>query len=475
MRLLICILAALLSSSSHAAAKTSSKPNVLFLIADDWSYPHAGAYGDPIVKTPNFDRIAQQGVLFTEAHSAAPSCTPSRAAILTGRAVHSLEEGSNLHGFLPKKFDVYPDILEKAGYVVGAQGKAWSPGNVEAAGRARNPAGPKFNKFSEFLKNIPDEKPFCFWFGSINPHRPYDKGSGAAAGMDATKVKVPAYWPDTPEVRNDILDYYYEVQLFDQEVGEVLAALKASGREENTLVVITGDNGMPFPRGKANVYGAGTHQPLAIAWPGKIKGGKTIDSFVNLYDTAPTFLEAAGVRIPKEMDGRSLLPLLEGRKQSGRDRVFVERERHANVREGNASFPVRAIRTKEYLYIRNFRPDRWPAGDPEMWFAVGAFGDVDASPTKELILENRETKQGKKFFKLSFGKRPAEELYDLRKDPAEIHNLAGNPLYSKKKKKLRDELDKWMHETGDPRAVTDDDRFDRYQYFGAGLKKKQRR
>ncbi|MFN7138529.1 MAG: sulfatase/phosphatase domain-containing protein, partial [Limisphaerales bacterium] len=211
-------------------------------------------------------------------------------------------------------------------------------------------------------------------------------------------------------------------------------------------------------------------QPLAISWPARIKGGITCDDFVNLYDLAPTFLDAAGVKRSKEMHGRSLIPLLNGNKQRDRDKVFVERERHANVREGDLGYPARAIRTKDFLYIRNFRPDRWPAGDPEAWFAVGPFGDVDASPTKDYILQNRTGAKGAEFFRLNFGKRPAEELYDLRKDPHEILNVAGNSLYSKQKRKLRAELDRWMQKTGDPRAVTADDTFDRIPYFGQGLR-----
>ncbi|MGI8965492.1 MAG: sulfatase family protein, partial [Limisphaerales bacterium] len=397
---------------------------------------------------------------------AAPSCTPSRAAMLTGRAVHQLEEGANLHGFLPKNFAVYPDLLEKAGYVIGYSGKGWGPGNFRAGSRKRNPAGPQFKNFAEFLKSVPEGKPFCFWFGSHDPHRPYQKNSRLNSGMKSTEVTIPAFWPDAPEVRNDVLDYYFAVQKFDQQVGEILDLLKTRGQFDNTLLAISGDNGWPFPRGKANLYDAGTHQPLAICWPEKFRGGKTIAAFVNLYDLAPTFLEAAGVKPLQEMTGQSLLSLLDGKKQSGRDKVFLERERHANVRQGDVSYPARAIRTQDFLYIKNFRPDRWPAGDPEMWKAVGPFGDCDDSPTKNLILDSREEKKMSNFFHLCFAKRPAEELYDLSKDPAQIHNLAADKIYADEKKKLRGELEQWMKETNDPRFSNDDDRWDKFPYFG---------
>jgi arylsulfatase A-like enzyme len=413
--------------------------------------------------------------LFTSAFSAAPSCTPSRAAILTGQAPHRLKEGGNLHGFLPKEFPVYPDLLEQAGYVVGFTGKGWGPGNIQAGGRDRNPAGPRFKSFADFLKTVPNDKPFCFWFGSTDPHRAYEKGSGLKAGMKLEDVVVPPYWPDTPEVRSDILDYYLEVQRFDRDVGEVLQALEKSGKAANTIVVISGDNGWPFPRGKANLYDAGTHQSLAVRWPAKFKGGKTLDAFVSLADLAPTFLEATGLKPLPEMTGRSLLPLLEGKKQAERDRVFVERERHANVRKGDLSYPARAVRTKDFLYIRNFRPDRWPAGDPELWKAVGPFGDCDDGPTKQFILGHRAEADFAKFFKLAFEKRPAEELYDLRNDPGQLTNLAERKEFASAKKKLAAQLAEWMKETGDPRATNDDDRWDAYPYYGAPAKQQQPR
>lgn len=465
----------LLNYASEAAADQSStndpRPNILFCLADDWAWPHAGVYGDKVVKTPNFDRIAREGVLFTHTFSAAPSCTPSRAAMLTGQGPHRLKEGGNLWGFLPREFPVYPNLLEKSGYTIGFTGKGWAPGNFQAGERTRNPAGNNFKNFDEFLKKLPDGKPFCFWFGSHQPHRPYEKGAGVKSGMDPKNVVVPPYLPDTPEVRSDILDYYTEVQQFDRDLGNHLKLLEAAGKLDNTLIVVSGDNGWPFPRGKANVYDAGSRQPFAIRWAAKLKGGKTSDAFVNLADLAPTFLEVAGLKPLPEMTGKSLLALLTGKEKSDeRDAVFLERERHANARKGDLSYPVRAIRTKDFLYVRNLRPDRWPAGDPEMWKAVGPFGDCDASPTKDFILDHRDNPKFKKYFQLAFAKRPAEELYDLKKDPHQINNVADRKDYSTAKKKLRTALDKWLVETADPRFTQDDDRWDKYPYFGAAPK-----
>ncbi len=461
--------AAAYSLSQIAAGRTGpvpQRPNILLAIADDWGWPHSPLYGDKVVRTPTFERVASEGVLFTQAYCTTPSCTPSRAAILTGQTPHRLEEGGNLWGFLPSRFPVYTDMLEREGYHVGFTRKGWGPGSLEGSGRTRNPAGPQFKDFETFLGEKPSGKPFCFWFGSTDPHRPYEKGSGAASGMDPRDVQVPPFLPDTPEVRSDILDYYFEVQRYDREAGEILRRIDSAGELENTLVVMTGDNGMPFPRAKANLYGFGTHLPLAIRWPARVTGGRVVNEFASFVDFAPTFLEAAGLEPPREMTGISLLGLLTGHTARHRDLVFLERERHANVRRGDLGYPCRAVRTREFLYIRNLRPERWPAGDPEKYVEVGPFGDVDGSPSKDVILARREEPAMSRFFRLAFDKRPAEELYDLTKDPGELNNIASRPEYATVKKTLRARLDNWMKDTGDPRAVSKGDPWDRYPYFG---------
>src|SRR5688572_23966206 len=253
----LLIVSTFVPSESRTAEVQDSRPNILFCIADDWSFPHAGALGDKVVRTPNIDRLAREGVVFTNAFCAAPSCTPSRAAILTGRYPHELEQGGNLWSFLPAKFKVVPDVLEESGYGVGHTRKGWGPGNFPAGGRERNPAGPNFRSLGEFLEKS-GEKPFWFWFGSQDPHRPYVRGSGAKAMLEAGKVEVPKVWPDTAEIRNDILDYYLEVERFDREIGELIVELEKAGKLKNTIVIVTADNGMPFPRAKANLYDLGS-------------------------------------------------------------------------------------------------------------------------------------------------------------------------------------------------------------------------
>jgi N-sulfoglucosamine sulfohydrolase len=462
------------AASAQSAGDGRRLPNILFCIADDWSWPHASGVEDNVIKTPTFDRIVREGVLFQNAFVTAPSCTPSRGSIVTGQWHWRLEEGGNLWSTLPAKFAVYPDLLERAGYHVGVTRKGWGPGQIQPGGRTRNPAGPAYKDFNAFLAARPEGKPFCFWFGSNDPHRPYEWLSGVKSGMRPQDVKVPACLPDNEIVRQDLCDYYFEVQRFDREVGEILDTLAAKGELENTLVVMTGDNGLPFPRCKSNLYDAGTKVPLAARWPGHIQSGRTVEDFVSLQDLAPTFLEVAGLKPPPEMTGRGLLGILasdkSGRIDPARDHVLVGKERHAWVRKDGLGYPSRAIRTYEYLYIRNFKPDRWPAGDPadggEPYYAKRAYGDIDDSPTKTYLIEHRDDPGVKQLFDLAVAKRPAEELYDLRKDPNQLNNVADNPSYTRVREELAARLMAELKATGDPRVLGTGDVFDSYPYYG---------
>lgn len=446
------------------------RPNILFCISDDQSWVHTGAEGDPVVKTPAFDRVAEEGVRFTHAFCAAPTCTASRGAVLTGRMFWALEEGGNLWSTLPARFPVYPDLLEDAGYHVGVTRKGWGPGQHEPGGRTRNPAGPGYKTFEEFMAARPDGKPFCFWFGSHDPHRPYELGSGLASGMNIDDVAVPPMLPDSRQVRSDILDYFFEVQRYDRECGEMIALLGQRGELDNTIVVITSDNGMPFPRAKANLYDYGTRMPLAIRWPAHVPGGRVVDDFISFTDFAPTFLEAAGIELPETITGRSFLKLLEsgksGRVSDKRRRVFTGRERHAWCREG-LGYPIRAIRTHEYLFIRNLEPDRWPAGEPE------EYRDIDGGPTKAYMMEHRDAENVAPLFGPAFGKRPLEELYDLRDDPDQMTNVADLPKYADVKQRLWGELEAEMKATDDLRAIGGAELWDTSPYYGGSKPQKR--
>jgi arylsulfatase A-like enzyme len=469
-RHIVLLASCVLLRSSFAVEQ---RPNILLIMADNWSWPHAGVLGDRLCKTPTFDQLARDGVLFTHAFAPHPSCAPSRAAMLTGKVSHRLEDGANLWGRLPAKFTVYPDVLEQAGYTVGHAGKGWAPGSVEESGRKRNPGGPKFASLGDFLEQQPAGKPFFFWFSSSHPHRSWLDGRQHKAGMKPEDAEVPPHLPDRPVVRDDILNYSCEVIEFDRQAGEMLRQLQDRGVLENTLVVMTSDNGWQMPRGLANCYDSGTRIPLVLRWTAKIKSGAKVDAFVSLTDLAATFLESAGITPPADMDARSLLPLARGETQPHRDAVFVERERHANVRKGDLSYPMRGIRTREFLYLRNVRPDRWPVGDPEYYWSVGEFGDVDYTPTKRLLLANADDTELARYFQSIFAKRPAEELYDLLKDPGQVHNVAADPAYAGQLKRLRERVTQWMQATGDPRAQGDTDFWDRAPYYAKKSRQKE--
>lgn len=487
MPLLYCLLTCLALTSSLNASEAGGKetrPNILFAIADDWGWPHAGPYGDPVVKTPAFDRIAKEGILFNNAYVASPSCTPSRSAILTGQWHWRLDAGANLHCIFPDKFATYPEILKKQGYFTGYTSKAWGPGRTETKGRKL--VGNRYNNFREFLKqkqkaeNEDASTPFCFWLGSIDPHRPYEAGTGAQSGMDIKKIKVPGCFPDTELVRNDIADYYFEVERFDSVVGDAIAALEEIGELENTIILMTGDHGMPFPRGKCNLYDTGVHVPLAVCWPAKIKANRVVDDFVSTTDLAPTFLEIAGIPVKEEMTGNSLTNVLFSKKSGQvdpeRDFVLTGRERHCVVQEkpDTGGYPSRSYRTKDFLYIKNFTPDRWPSGTPDYKNAQtpGAwYGDCDNGPTKIFIIENKDKNpEFKNFYEICFAKRPAEELYDLKTDPEQLKNVALDPKYAHVKTELASKLTNELEKTEDPRVIGGGEKFDKYPYLGGAPK-----
>lgn len=474
--LLLLTLAWGLAAPAWPQSAETTRPNILVAIADDWGWPHAGAYGDPAVRTPVFDRLAEEGVLFEHAYVSSPSCTPSRAALLAGQWHWRLEESANLWSTLRKDIPVYPDLLEREGYVVGMERKGWGPGKVEVGGRSRNPAGPRFESFEAFLAQRPAGQPFSYWFGSSDPHRPYEAGSGAAFGIQLDRIELFPHFPDSPEVRGDVADYYFEVQRFDREVGALLTLLQRSGELDRTIVVMTGDHGMPFPRCKSNLYDCGARVPLVVRGPG-VARGRTLETFVSLTDLAPTFLELAGVGVPEVMTGRSLAALLGGEDPTAEERarrssVIAGKERHvpAQERPDQGGTPMRSIRTSDYLYIRNLRPDRWPAGTPHWETATidGAWlGDCDNGPTKSYMVEYQDRDPDhRRLYDLSFAKRPAEELYDLAKDPDQLTNVAADPLYASVKAQLWSRLEKELRATNDPRVTGDGDHLEAYPYYG---------
>ncbi|MFN7919280.1 MAG: sulfatase [Bryobacteraceae bacterium] len=461
-----------LAASAAAAVSCSRpqpqvRPNILLVVADDQSWAHASAYGSHAVQTPHFDRVAREGVRFTHSFCASPSCTPSRSAILSGRHQWQQREAGVLYGSMPPDLPLYTHLLEDSGYFTGFTGKGWGPGNFGALGLKRNPCGREYNQrkygeapppgidvrdyaanFQDFLRDRPQNTPFCFWFGSTEPHRLYDPGIGLRMGKKLTDAAVPSFLPQTDAVRSDLLDYYAEIEWFDRQLGRALTALEATGELDRTLVVVTSDNGMPFPRAKVNLYDWGVRMPLAIRWGDRIKGGRVANEFASHVDFAPTFLEAAGVNAPQGMSGRSLLPLLDGKAGPARDRAFTSMERHTMCRPDGAGYPMRALRTAEYLYIRNFAPDRWPTGGEFLSSNRTTHGDIDAGPSKDEVLSARA--------ELCIARRPAEELYVVADDPDQVRNVAQDPKHSATMAKLRGDLEGYLRQTGDPRMAGQD-------------------
>lgn len=451
------------------------KPNILFVITDDQSWLHTSYSGEPGVSTPNFDRIAREGVYFSRAYASAPTCTASRSAILAGQHFWRLGSAALLWGEFQISTLSYQRILDDIGYHTGYTGKGWGPGRANG----RPPAGRGYNailidnpistemseidyasNFADFLDSKGNDTPFSFWFSPLEPHRPYQNGQVINADINTDEIRVPDFLPDNEIVRKDLADYYLELQWQDQALGRILDELERRGLLQNTIIVATSDNGMPFPRAKSTNYEFGIRVPLAIRWGAKIKPGRKLEAIINLSDLAPTFLNAAGIPVPTEMTGRNLMPLLieDSTDDSVEDFSYTVTgfERHLlNAREDNATYPTRAIHTQDYAFIQNFQPQRWPVGDPP------DFLDIDgSSPSKAQVLMDARS------LALATNKRPEFELYDINADLYQLYNLATNPRYDRVRQDLTDLLYTELIATEDPLLLEGPDAFHDYPYHG---------
>lgn len=502
--------------------------NILFAFADDWGR-YASIYDDnainPLIHTPNFDRIATEGMLFRNAYVPAPSCTPCRSSLLSGRYFWNTGLGAILTGAVwDDNIQTYPLILEQAGYFIGHTYKVWAPGksyNAPYGGKrtAYESAGKEFNQFSHyvsarsadigiqsakqelldevrgnfksFLRAKPDNQPFCYWWGPTNTHRTWEQGSGKSLwnmNPDDLKGKMPDFLPDVHEVREDFCDYLGECQAVDAGLGVLIECLEQAGELDNTLIVVSGDHGIPgIPRAKCNLYQLGCEVALAMRWPETIQPGRIADDFVNLMDLAPTFLDAAGVAVPDIMEGHSLLNIMRsevsGQIEDHRQYIIAGRERHVDTaRDGNLPYPQRAIHTADYLYIINFEPDRWPMGDPKglddlnaiapmyttlQWHTRTVYQDLDASPTKAWLIHHRDEENVRALYQLAFGKRPFSELYDLKSDPHYMNNVANDPAYKQIQRTLHQQLMDELINHGDPRVIETPCRFENSPYAGS--------
>lgn len=472
--------------TAEKAEEAPQRPNILFAIADDVSFPHMGAYGANWVKTPHFDAVAENGILFQNAYTPNAKCSPSRAIILTGRNSWQLEEAANHVPFFPAKFKTFFEVLKDKGYLTGHVAKGYAPGKPGMIdGKPRELVGKAYNSakltppttgigafdyaanFKDFLSQRTPNEPFCFWYGSFEPHRAYEYGTGQRLGGKSVSDldSLFAFFPETDSVKNDVLDYAYEIEYFDQHLGKMLQLLRENGELENTLIIVTADNGMPFPRVKGQVYERSNHLPLAIMWGKGIKDpGRVVEEFISFADFAPTVLDVAGISIEEagmqSFEGKSIRDILSGERTSAyRDHIIIGKERHDIGRPNDVGYPVRGIVNGEYLYLMNFKPERWPGGNP-----VTGYLNCDGSPTKSAILHSRRYDGEPFYWDLSFGKRPAEELYHIASDPDCINNLAGTAEHASSQAQLKAQLLAELNKQKDPRVLGNGDVFDNYIY-----------
>jgi arylsulfatase A-like enzyme len=456
---------------------TDKRPNILVIMFDDAGLDMS-AYGSTYVNTPAFDEIAKQGMLFNRAYTPNAKCAPSRAAIMTGRNSWQLGAAASHVIYFPARFKTYQEVLLENGYTTGHTGKGYAPGKTIAEdGSSRQVMGPAFNKktlspatkyistndysanFEDFLKDADKNRPWSFWVGSTEPHRGYEYGSGLKLGKKTPdQIKeFPPYWPDNQVTRNDLLDYAFEIEDTDKHIGRIMEILRKRDLLDNTIVVVTSDHGMPFPRVKGDQYENSNHIPMAILWKKKMKvTGRYVDDYVSFIDLAPTFIEAAGIDWSSSgmypATGNSLFNIISsdssGQIEEQRDFVLIGKERHDTGRPGDVGYPIRGIHKNGMLYIRNYEVDRWPSGNPETGYL-----NSDGSPTKTAVLELRRKDADTSYWKLNFGKRESEELYNVTIDPFCMNNLANDLGHAPVKAKLKSEMERKLKEQGDIRML----------------------
>jgi len=487
-RLIIFLSLSFFSCTVHQNDQTNlygKRPNILFCIADDASFPHMSAYGCSWVKTPGFDTVAKNGIMFMNAYTPNAKCGPSRSCILSGRNSWQLETAANHVADYPDKFQTFPEALQESGYFVGVTGKGLRPmrvspgrqviGKVFDDRRLKTPTSHMSTidysaNFEEFFNEKPKNKPFCFWYGGFEPHRTYEYGSGSKIGKKKLEEidRVFSFWPDNEVVRQDMLDYAFELEYFDNHLLQMMEFLKEKGEFNNTIIIVTSDNGMPFPRIKGQNYELSNHLPLAIMWPEGIKHkNRTITDFVSFIDFAPTFLDVAGISESSrklKSSGKSLLKLLASNKSGQidptRDHVLIGKERHDVGRPNDWGYPTRGIVKGDYLYIHNMAHDRWPSGHP-----YTGYMNCDGSPTKTECLKARPISSTYKFWELSLGKRDEYEFFNIKKDPDCVNNLFADLSQRKKINELKTQMIEELKAQGDPRMFGKGEFFDNIVYY----------
>jgi N-sulfoglucosamine sulfohydrolase len=461
MRLRYSALAVLLAfTTGLLTAATSSKPNILFVLSDDHSYPFLSCYGDPNVRTPTLDRLAAEGMKFHRMFTVAPQCVPSRAGYLTGRSAVAARM-TRFSSPLPRDEITFPEILrEKAGYYTGICGRSFhldGPNPANGPTNARIIAEHAMKTFEkrvdylrtgsdaqaieqmrEFLGQKPKDKPFCLWLNFSDPHHPWTPP--AADRPDPASLKLPPHWPDLPGLREQLADYCGEVNRVDRSMKAVLDLLAERGFARDTIVVFAGDNGAALPHGKGSLYDPGCNVPLVIRWPGVVKPGGDSRSLISGEDIAPTLLAAVGLAPGQKMSGHNFLPLLKGEAYTPRKHVFTERGPH-----GTSPVTV-AIRNSGYDLSRSARSDRYKLiYNCTPWIPYSPVDSAAGAGWTQMTAANDQGKLSAALRTTYFTTpRPVYELYDLDADPSELNNLSGQPALQTVELALRTALTEKM-------------------------------
>lgn len=426
----------------------AKKPNIVLIIGDDISVDDFGCYGNPNIRTPNVDKLAANGLKFTNAYLTTSQCSPTRCSVITGRYPHNTG-APELHMPLPEGQVMFPEILKNNGYYTAASGK-WHMGEyARKAFDKINSAGPGGEGlWVDCLQNRPKDKPFFMWFAAYDAHRGWDDKIELKRHT-SKDVVLPPYMVDVPCERADMARYYDEVQRLDRYTGYVVDELKKQGVLDNTIIIFMADNGRPFWRAKTRLYDSGIKTPFIVHFPAGLKQkGQTCDSLVSVIDIAPTILQLAGLTSPQTFQGTSFTPMLTDTKATIRNYVFAEHNWHSQIAH------ERMVRRGDYLYIRNAHPQL-----SQVIVLKSSRPNLD-----ELRQMAKEGKLTDAQMDPLIAPRPAEELFNVAKDYHQLNNLATDPKYSEKLNELRKIMDQWQKQTGDttpPLERATPDRHDR--------------
>jgi len=436
--------------AAQQGAQAESKPNFVIIIGDDATYSDLPLYGGQNVETPRIDRLAEQGITFNYAFLSIAMCNPCRTELYTG--LYPAHNGScwNHSAARPGTRSIVHH-LKALGYRVGIAGKVHlKPGDCfpfERIGGLEPGCVAKTARYDDtkirgFITRD-RRQPFCLVVGLVVPHAPWTVGDPSR--FPPGKIKLPPHIADTQPTRRDFARYLAEIEVLDQQVGRLLDALDELQVAGQTMVVFTSEQGGQWPGCKWTNYNTGVHTALVVRWPGKIEPGRRTDALVQYADILPTLVEAAGGDPSKcGFDGTSFLPVLLGRRDEHRRYAYFM---HNNIPEG-PPYPIRGITDGHYHYLRNLKPEA-------VYIEKHMMGQLQWHEYWPSWVFNTTFDERTNRLVIRFLNRPAEELYDLRNDPFELNNLAGDPRYAEIKQRLSRELERWMHSQGDPGAVLD--------------------